>query len=121
VSPAPNHWLLVRTIGSRSNRQGLGAKLRVTTASGVQYDHVNTAVGYGCASDSRVHFGLGRETVVKELRIDWPSGAVQTLRDVTADQVLTIHEEATKEAMTGAWPPMPGPGRMTAPARAGTE
>ncbi len=59
VSPTRNHWLLVSTVGSRSNRDGAGARIRVTTASGTQYNHVNTAVGYGCASDHRVHFGLG--------------------------------------------------------------
>ena len=58
VSPAPRHWLLVVTVGSTGNT-GVGAKIRIVTASGTQYGHVNTAVGYGCASDPRVHFGLG--------------------------------------------------------------
>jgi len=62
VSPTPNHWLLVRTIGSRSNRDGMGARLRITTAAGVQYNDVNSAVGYSFASDPRAHFGLGRDT-----------------------------------------------------------
>jgi hypothetical protein len=92
VSPAPNHWLLVKTVGTRSNRDGIGMKIRVTTASGTQVSHVNTAVGYGCASDPRVHFGLGPDGVVKELRLEWPSGAVQTLRDVPADQIITVRE-----------------------------
>jgi hypothetical protein len=92
ISPAANHWLLVRTVGTRSNRDGMGAKLKVVTASGMQYNHVNTAVGYGCASDVRVHFGLGPDSLVKELQITWPSGTVQTLRDVKADQVLTVKE-----------------------------
>jgi hypothetical protein len=67
----------------------------VTTASGTQHGHVNTAVGYGCASDPRVHFGLGPDAVVRELRLEWPSGTVQTLRDVPADRVVTVREEAT--------------------------
>ena len=62
------------------------------TASGAQYNHVNTAVGYGCASDPRVHFGLGKDTMVKELRIDWPSGKTQVLKDVKADEILTVIE-----------------------------
>jgi hypothetical protein len=95
VSPAPNHWLLVRTVGTKSNRDGAGTKLRATTASAVQYSHVNTAVGYGCASDPRVHFGLGNDTVVRELRLEWPSGTVDVLRDVKADQVLTVREGET--------------------------
>jgi enediyne biosynthesis protein E4 len=95
VSSAPNHWLLVRTVGSRSNRDGVGARIRVTSASGVQHSHVNTAVGYGCASDRRVHFGLGPDSIVKELRVEWPSGAVQTLRDVPADRILIVREDET--------------------------
>jgi len=93
VSPAPNHWLLVRAVGSRSNRDGVGARLRVAGASGVQHSHVNTAVGYGCASDRRVHFGLGPDSAVKELRVEWPSGAIQTLRDVPADRIITVRED----------------------------
>jgi hypothetical protein len=92
VSPAPNHWLLVKTVGSKRNRDGLGAKIKVVTASGTQYDHVNTAVGYGCASDRRVHFGLGRDKVVDALTITWPSGKTQTMTHVPADQVLEVGE-----------------------------
>ena len=93
VSPTPNHWLLVNTVGSRSNRDGVGTRIRVTTASAVQHSHVNTAVGYGCASDRRVHFGLGPDAMVTELRIEWPSRAVQTLRDVPADRIVTVRED----------------------------
>ncbi len=92
VSPTPNHWLLIKTIGTKSNRDGAGAKIKVMTASGAQYNHVNSAVGYGCSSDLRVHFGLGKDTVVKELQIDWPSGKIQVLKDVKADQILTVKE-----------------------------
>ncbi len=92
VSPTANHWLLVRTVGARSNRDGIGAKIKVVTAGGAQYNHVNTTVGYGCSSDVRVHFGLGKDAVVKELQITWPSGTIQTLRDIKADQILTIKE-----------------------------
>ncbi len=94
VSRAPHHWLLVRTVGTRSNRDGLGAKVRIVTDAGTQWNAVQTAVGYASASDPRVHFGLGPASVVRELRIDWPSGAVQTLREVAADQVLTVREPA---------------------------
>jgi hypothetical protein len=92
VSAAPHHWLLVRTVGTKSNREGMGAKLKVVTAQGAQYNHVNTAVGYGGASDLRVHFGLGASTVVNELTITWPSGKTQTLAKVAADQILTVRE-----------------------------
>ena len=92
VSPAPNHWLLIKTVGTKSNRDGMGAKIKVVTASGAQYNHVNTAVGYGSASDRRVHFGLGPDRVVSELTIAWPSGRVQTLKQVPADQILSVRE-----------------------------
>jgi hypothetical protein len=92
VSPASHHWLLVKAVGTRSNRDGAGAKVRLKAASGMRYGQVNTAVGYGGASDPRVHFGLGADTVVSELTVTWPSGRVQTLRDVRADQVLTVRE-----------------------------
>jgi hypothetical protein len=93
VSPAPNRWLLVKAVGTKGNRDGVGARIRVTSASGAQHSHVNTAVGYGCASDPRVHFGLGPDSVVRELRVEWPSGAVQTLPDVPAGRVVTVRED----------------------------
>jgi len=92
VSPVRNHWLLVSAVGSRSNRDGQGTKIKIVTSAGVQHNHVNTAVGYGGASDKRVHFGLGREETVREMTLLWPSGCVQTLKDVRADQVLTVKE-----------------------------
>ncbi len=92
VSPTPNHWLLIKTIGTRSNRDGAGARIKVVAPSGTQCNHVNTAVGYACASDVRVHFGLGKDTVANELQIVWPSGTTQVLKDVKADQVLTVKE-----------------------------
>ena len=72
VSPGPHHWLLVKTVGGKSNRDGIGVKIKLLTASGAQYNHVNSAVGYGCASDKRAHFGLGADALVKELTISWP-------------------------------------------------
>ena len=92
VSQAPHHWLMVQAVGTKSNRDGAGAKIRIVTAKGAQHAHVNTAVGYGGASDRRVHFGLGGETAVGELTITWPSGKTQTLKKVAADQVLTVRE-----------------------------
>ena len=97
VSPA-RHWLIVKTLGGKSNRDGMGAKLKVVTASGVQYNHVNTAVGYGSASDRRVHFGLGEADVVRELTITWPSGRTQTLIGVKADQDLDRYASRNDEA-----------------------
>ncbi len=94
TSPTPNHWLAVRLVGTKSNRDGIGARLVATTASGVRHNHVNTAVGYGGASDVRVHFGLGKDEAVTKLEVRWPSGIVQTLENVKADQVLEVKEPA---------------------------
>src|SRR5260370_2212421 len=88
-----NHWLLVNTIGRRSNRDGIGAALKLTTASGrTLYNHVTTSVGFMSSSDKRVHFGLGSEKEIKSLEIRWPSGIVQKLKNLRANQLLTIKE-----------------------------
>jgi hypothetical protein len=70
----------------------MGTRIKITTASGIQVNQTNTAVGYGAASDRRVHFGLGDHSVVDEIELTWPSGTVQVLRGVNADQTLTITE-----------------------------
>jgi hypothetical protein len=88
-----NHWLLVETRGHRSNRDGIGARLELTTGSGrTLHNHVTTSVGFMSSSDKRVHFGLGGETKVQALEIRWPSGAVQRLTDVPVDRVLEVEE-----------------------------
>jgi hypothetical protein len=92
VSPARHHWLLVKAVGTKSNRDGVGAKVKVVTESAVQHGHVSTAVGYGGGSDRRLHFGLGAAATVKELTVTWPSGATQTLKNVKADQILVVRE-----------------------------
>ena len=92
VSPGGNHWLLLKLVGVKSNRMGLGAQVRLATEAGVQYNHATTSTGYACSSDPRVHFGLGAAKVVKEIDIVWPSRIHQTLRNVAADQILTVTE-----------------------------
>jgi hypothetical protein len=92
VSPTPNHWLAVRTVGTSSNRDGIGAEIALRAASGVRHGHVNTAVGYGGASDVRVHFGLGQDQAASRLELRWPSGVVQVLENVSADQILVVRE-----------------------------
>jgi len=90
-----NHWLLVNTVGRRSNRDGIGAALKLTTASGrTLYNHVTTSDGFMSSSDKRVHFGLGGEKAIASLEIRWPSGIVQVLKKVRADQILTVTEPA---------------------------
>jgi hypothetical protein len=88
-----NHWILLKLSGTKSNRMGIGAKVRLTAADGsVQYNHVTTSMGYAGSSDSRVHFGLGANAVAKEIQIAWPSGIQQVLRDVAADRVVPVTE-----------------------------
>jgi hypothetical protein len=90
---AGNHWILLQLEGRQSNRDGIGAKIRVTGESGsVQYNHVTTSVGYASASDKRVHFGLGGDRRIREIEIRWPSGKVQVLRDISVDRILKVSE-----------------------------
>jgi hypothetical protein len=96
VSQNDNHWILLKLVGVKSNRMGLGAQARITTDAGTQYNHATTSAGYACSSDPRVHFGLGASRIVKEIEIDWPSGARQTLRNVAADRIVTVTETADR-------------------------
>jgi hypothetical protein len=90
-----NHWILLELSGTKSNRMGIGARVRVTSEDGSsQYNHVTTAVGYACSSDSRVHFGLGTSKTIREIEIRWPSGIRQVIRNVQADRILKIQERA---------------------------
>ena len=87
------HWLSLKLQGTSSNREGLGARIKLTGASGrVQYNHATTAVGYNSSSDRRVHFGLGADTAAREIEIRWPSGITQILKNVSADQILEVAE-----------------------------
>ena len=93
LSSRDGHWILLKLVGSRSNRMGLGAQLHVTTEDGQsQWNEATTAVGYASSSDSRVHFGLGANRRIRELEIRWPSGVRQVLRDLAVDRVLTVEE-----------------------------
>jgi hypothetical protein len=80
-------------VGVKSNRMGIGAQIHITTEDGrSQWNEVTTAVGYASSSDSRVHFGLGKNQHIKDMEIRWPSGIRQALHDVAADRILTIEE-----------------------------
>jgi hypothetical protein len=93
VSDRENHWIILKLVGTKSNRMGLGTRIRLTTADGaVQWNHATTAVGYACASDSRVHFGLGANKRVKEIEIRWPRGVRQTLRETVGDRIVRVEE-----------------------------
>ena len=85
-----NHWLILKLVGVTDNRDGLGTRVKITTANGVQYNEATTAVGYNSSSDKRVYFGLGNATVVDRIDLAWPTGVKQVLRNVRADQILTV-------------------------------
>ena len=90
-----DHWLKLHLKGTTSNRDGLGATIRVVAEDGSeQFGFVSTAGSYLSASDPRVHFGLARSRKAKLIEIQWPSGTVQKLESVPADQILTIVEPA---------------------------
>ena len=91
-----NHWLTLKLVGHKSNRDAIGAEIKATTAKGSQFATVSTAASYLSSSDKRVHFGLGSENVVQTLEIRWPSGIIQTLKDVRADQILQVDEPGSR-------------------------
>lgn len=88
ISPNINHWIDFRLKGTRSNRDGIGARVAI----GSQTNHMTTSVGYASSSYSGVHFGLGTNSHIETVKIDWPSGKTQALHDVEADHVLQVIE-----------------------------
>jgi len=93
ITPTANHWLMLRLIGSSSNRDALGAVVRLEAADGkTLWNHVSTSVGFASSSDSRVHFGLGRSEKISSVHITWPGGKTQTIRDVAVDRLITVTE-----------------------------
>jgi hypothetical protein len=94
VSAGHNHWILIQTIGVKSNRDGIGTRIKVVGESGLtQYNHVTTAGSYASSNDKRAHFGLGSDATIREIELRWPSGTIQTLHNVKADQILKIVEK----------------------------
>jgi len=86
------HWLDIALEGTKSNRDGIGAVVKVVTKGGAQYNHMTTSVGYASSSHGPVHFGLGAEPTAELVEIRWPSGIVQRLRNVAGDRVLSVKE-----------------------------
>ncbi len=93
VTSDEGHWLALKLRGTRSNRDGIGARVAVTLPSGRKlYNHCTTSVGYASSSEPLVRFGFGKENVAKLIEIRWPSGIVQDLRNVKGDRVLKVRE-----------------------------
>jgi hypothetical protein len=89
-----SHWLSLKLRGHKSNRDGIGAEVKVVTAKGAQYTTVTTASSYLSSSDKRAHFGLGAEQKIQAIEIRWPSGIQQVLKDVAADREIAVEEPA---------------------------
>ena len=95
-----NHVLRVRTIGTASNRDGIGARVEVRAGGDTRQQHVKTGSSYLSQSELTLTFGLGPVAALSTVRVAWPSGQVDTVDDVDADQTITIEEGAGLVAAT---------------------
>ena len=95
-SPGDAHWLELKLEGTASNRDGIGARIKVTLGDRVQYNHVSFTAGYASSSAAPTHFGLGPAASASLIEIRWPSGVVQELKDVAADRVIRVKEPSRK-------------------------
>ena len=105
VTPDAGNWISIKLVGTRSNRDGIGAVVRVDD----QWNHMTTSFGYSSSSHHGLHFGLGSEKIVRELEIRWPSGVVQRLRNVKSNQQLSIREPDPSVREPRALPKEAGP------------
>jgi hypothetical protein len=91
-TPTQNRWLILKLVGHKSNRDAIGAEVKLVTSKGSQFATVTTAGSYLSSSDKRVHFGLGPDASAQSIEISWPSGITQALKNISADQILQIDE-----------------------------
>jgi hypothetical protein len=91
-SAATNHWLELDLEGTKSNRDAIGARIRVVAGGKAQFNQVSTASGYASSSAGPMHFGLGAATRADEVQIRWPSGIVQELRNLPSDRIIHVKE-----------------------------
>jgi len=96
-----NHWITLNLVGVKSNRDAIGALVRVVTSAGEQFSTVTTTGSYQSSSDKRLHFGLGAADSIGEIEIHWPSGIRQVLTNQKVDMVLTITEPAESSSKAG--------------------
>jgi len=90
--PSPGHWLRIKTIGTKSNRDGLGARIEITAGGLTQSVELRAGSSFESSSDPRAHFGLGTATKVESIVIRWPSGQVDKLGPEDADEELVLEE-----------------------------
>jgi hypothetical protein len=89
---SPNHWIAFRTIGTKSNRDGIGARITVNAGGRLRVDEVRSGSSYDSNSDMRVHFGLGQTTKVDSVEVRWPSGAKERFADLAIDAIHDLRE-----------------------------
>jgi hypothetical protein len=93
-----NHWLTLKLVGHKSNRDAIGAIVKLVSERGAQFATVTTAGSYLSSSDKRVHFGIGQVSAAKSIEIEWPSGIRQKLQNVRGDQILQVDEPLAPSA-----------------------
>jgi hypothetical protein len=87
-----NNWLMLKLIGTKSNRDGIGAKVKITTGGKTQTSLRKSTTGYLSQNDPRIHFGLGKNNLVEKIEIRWPSGKMQVIENTKSNQILTVKE-----------------------------
>jgi hypothetical protein len=87
-----NNWLLLNLVGTASNRDGIGARVKITSGGKTQTSMRKSSTGYLSQNDPRIHFGLGKNSLVDKIEIKWPSGKVQVIENTKANQILTVKE-----------------------------
>lgn len=92
VAASPNHWIALKLVGTRSNRDGIGARVKITAGGLVEYASVRSGESYVSGNDPRVHFGLGRKDKIDEIEVRWPSGKVERLENVPIDRIVVVEE-----------------------------
>jgi hypothetical protein len=87
-----NNWITLNLIGTVSNRDGIGTRIKVTSGGKVQTNQKKSTSGYLSQNDPRMHFGLAKNEIVARIEIKWPSGKLQILENVKVNQILTVKE-----------------------------
>jgi enediyne biosynthesis protein E4 len=100
-----NHWIGIRTVGTKSNRDGIGARISVTAGTRTLVDEVRSGSSYNSSSDMRVHFGLGSATTMNSVQIRWPSGLQEHFDNLPADSIHTLKEGSGTPAASDAKKP----------------